>query len=204
MHIYLLPPANEVWGKVIFSVACVKNSVHRGVGVCLSACWDTTSPAGTPLGADTPPPPRTRHPLGADTPPGPGNPPATRHSPAQCMLSYTVNERAVCILLECNLVNTIFQQCCLGLMLVDGFQTDSKACTQCESPLVVIVTICLFICRYRVSIFVLTFFAYTTYHLSRKPISVVKVTGAGGRGRLKTTFTENTIFFVNFVNHTAG
>ena len=37
-----LPPANEVWGKVIFSVACVKNSVHRGGGVCLSACWDTT------------------------------------------------------------------------------------------------------------------------------------------------------------------
>ena len=28
----LLPPANEVWGKVIFSEACVKNSVH---GVCL-------------------------------------------------------------------------------------------------------------------------------------------------------------------------
>ena len=26
----LLPPANEVWGKVIFSQACVKNSVHRG------------------------------------------------------------------------------------------------------------------------------------------------------------------------------
>ena len=25
-----LPPANEVWGKVIFSQACVKNSVHRG------------------------------------------------------------------------------------------------------------------------------------------------------------------------------
>ena len=25
-----LPPANEVWGKVIFSEACVKNSVHRG------------------------------------------------------------------------------------------------------------------------------------------------------------------------------
>ena len=31
--LYLLP-ANEVWGKVIFSVACVKNSVHRGGG-CL-------------------------------------------------------------------------------------------------------------------------------------------------------------------------
>ena len=26
---YSLPPANEVWGKVIFSQACVKNSVHR-------------------------------------------------------------------------------------------------------------------------------------------------------------------------------
>ena len=26
----LLPPANEVWGKLIFSEACVKNSVHRG------------------------------------------------------------------------------------------------------------------------------------------------------------------------------
>ena len=29
----LLPPANEVWGKVIFSQACVKNSVHRGNSV---------------------------------------------------------------------------------------------------------------------------------------------------------------------------
>ena len=28
-----LPPANEVWGKVIFSEACVKNSVHGGEGV---------------------------------------------------------------------------------------------------------------------------------------------------------------------------
>ena len=25
-----LPPAKEVWGKVIFSEACVKNSVHKG------------------------------------------------------------------------------------------------------------------------------------------------------------------------------
>ena len=25
----LLPPANEIWGKVIFSQACVKNSVYR-------------------------------------------------------------------------------------------------------------------------------------------------------------------------------
>ena len=28
-----LPPANEVWGKVIFSEACVKNSVDKGRGV---------------------------------------------------------------------------------------------------------------------------------------------------------------------------
>ena len=27
-----LPPPNEVWGKVIFSQACVKNSVHRAQG----------------------------------------------------------------------------------------------------------------------------------------------------------------------------
>ena len=29
----LLPPANEVWGKVMFSEACVSHSVHRGWGV---------------------------------------------------------------------------------------------------------------------------------------------------------------------------
>ena len=28
-----LPPGNEVWGKVIFSQACVIPSVHKGVGV---------------------------------------------------------------------------------------------------------------------------------------------------------------------------
>ena len=27
------PPTNEVWDKLIFSEACVKNSVHRGRGV---------------------------------------------------------------------------------------------------------------------------------------------------------------------------
>ena len=34
----LLPPANEVWGKVIFSQACVKNSVHSGQGGAIPAC----------------------------------------------------------------------------------------------------------------------------------------------------------------------
>ena len=41
----LLPPANEVWGKVIFSEACVKNSVHRGgwllggMHICRGHAW---------------------------------------------------------------------------------------------------------------------------------------------------------------------
>ena len=43
LYPYFLPPANEVWGKVIFSVACVKNSVHRG------STW-----AGTPPSRYTP------------------------------------------------------------------------------------------------------------------------------------------------------
>ena len=30
LYCMLLPPTNEVWSKVIFSQACVKNSVHRG------------------------------------------------------------------------------------------------------------------------------------------------------------------------------
>ena len=73
------PPANEVWGKVIFSEACVKNSVHGGV--CLSACWDTTTPReqtpprpGNPR-AETPQQP----PQGADPPSS--RPPQTRHTP---------------------------------------------------------------------------------------------------------------------------
>ena len=33
LHQSFLPPANEVWGKVIFSEVCVKNSVHRRVPV---------------------------------------------------------------------------------------------------------------------------------------------------------------------------
>ena len=78
----LLPPINEVWGKVIFSVACVKNSVHREGG-------SASVHAGIPPG--------TKHPQ-EQAPPGPGTP------SEQCMLGDSVNKRAVCILLECNLV----------------------------------------------------------------------------------------------------
>ena len=68
----------------IFSSLC-QEFWPRGGGVCLSACWDTTHP------------PEQTPPL-EETPPGPGTP------PVQCMLGDTVNKRAVCILLECNLV----------------------------------------------------------------------------------------------------
>ena len=74
----IITARNEVGARLYF---------HRRLwfcsqgGVCLSACWDTTPPPGT-----SPPPPQTRHP------------------PAQSMLGDTVNARAVCILLECNLV----------------------------------------------------------------------------------------------------
>ena len=34
LHLWLfVPPANEVWGKVIFSQACVIPSIHKGGGV---------------------------------------------------------------------------------------------------------------------------------------------------------------------------
>ena len=92
-----------------------------GGGVCLSACWDTNPPqdqAGTPRPG--------RHPASAcwdathpqnqaGTPrdqagtPRPGRhpPPQTSPtpSPEQSILGDMVNERVVCILLECNLVN---------------------------------------------------------------------------------------------------
>ena len=62
-----LPPANEVWGKVIFSEACVKNSVHRRRG----STWAGTPPprdqAGTPTLDQA-----GRYPPGSDTPPGTG------------------------------------------------------------------------------------------------------------------------------------
>ena len=51
-----LPPANEVWGKVIFSVACVKNSVYGvgGLPQCMLGYPPTRHPQGP--GQGTPPP----------------------------------------------------------------------------------------------------------------------------------------------------
>ena len=63
-----LPPANEVWGKVIFPVACVKNSVHGGVP------GQVPPRQVHPPGRYTPwagtPSPSGRYPLGRYTSPG--------------------------------------------------------------------------------------------------------------------------------------
>ena len=82
--------------------------------------WDQVSPPSRhPLGPGTPPeqtPPWEQvHPPGADTPRtrytplGPGVHPREQTPPDQSMLGYTVNVRAVRILLECNLVFKVVQ-----------------------------------------------------------------------------------------------
>ena len=77
----LLPPANEVWGKVIFSEACVKNSVHEG-----RSTWAGTPPPGTrytchPLTRYTFHPLDQVQPPDQVHPPGPGTSPRTRYTP---------------------------------------------------------------------------------------------------------------------------
>ena len=57
-----LPPANEVWGKVIFSEACVKNSVHGGGLPHCMLGYPTAPPRADPPGAE---PPLSRHPTGS-------------------------------------------------------------------------------------------------------------------------------------------
>ena len=96
----LITRPQRSWAKVIFSQACVKNSIHRGGGGCLPQCM---------LGYT--PPPRSRHPPGPGRHPG-GRvfclsacwdtpaPPQSRYPPdqadtlgggclPQCMLGYT-------------------------------------------------------------------------------------------------------------------
>ena len=111
---WLLPPANEVWGKVIFSEACVKNSVHGG---CLLQVHAGMPPPWkqTPPGSSHPPrkqiPPWSRPPWKqthlpeADTPQEADTPhPWEQTPPPQSMFGDMVNARVVRILLECNLV----------------------------------------------------------------------------------------------------
>ena len=85
----LLPPANEVWGKVIF--------LHLSVILFIGGGFASVH-VGIPPPCPLEQTPKSRHPPRADTPLGQTTP------LAQCMLGDTVNKRAVCILLECNLV----------------------------------------------------------------------------------------------------
>ena len=81
------------WAKVIFSQACVKNSVHRGGRGCLPQCT-----LGYPPGSRHPP--RADIPLQDQTPPGADTPPGSR-------FQHMVYEQLVHILLECILVTGV-------------------------------------------------------------------------------------------------
>ena len=126
----LLPPASEVWGKVIFLHLFVILFTGGGRPQCMLGC--PLGPGRHPLdhappGTMHPPdqvdtllgpgrPPGTMHPPRTMHPPGPGRPPQEqadppgpgRHPPAQSMLGNTVNAWVVRILLECNLVSLSF------------------------------------------------------------------------------------------------
>ena len=79
------------WAKVIFSQACVKNSVHGGGRVSAS------------VHAGIHPPPDQAHTPREQTPP-----PPSRHPPPGSRLQHMVNERPVRILLECILLFFVF------------------------------------------------------------------------------------------------
>ena len=66
----MLPPANEVWGKVIF--------LHLFVILFTGGVPDTPQTRYTPLGPDTPPRDQV-HPQ-EQTPPGPGTPSGAAHA----------------------------------------------------------------------------------------------------------------------------
>ena len=111
-----LPPSNVVCEGCAFTGVCL--STGGGLPQCMLGCSPQTRhthprsrpPHQAPPGADTPPeqthpgsrPPRSRHPR-TDPPRRSRHPPGA-DPPEQSMLGDTVNERAVRILLECNLV----------------------------------------------------------------------------------------------------
>ena len=99
-HNFYYRPQRSCEGYV-FTLVC--HSVHRG-GVCLSECWDTTTPREQAPPQEQAPldqvPPGTRHPPRTRHPPGPGTPPP----PGQRQLLL----RTVRILLECILVQNKF------------------------------------------------------------------------------------------------
>ena len=95
---YLLPPANEVWGKVIFLHLFV--ILFTG-GVCHSACWNTTPLSRRPPTKETPLP---RRPPYQGNPPGQGDPP-WQGDPSNAEHAGRYGQRGRYeSLLECNLV----------------------------------------------------------------------------------------------------
>ena len=110
---YIYRPQRS-WAKVIFSQACVKNSVHRGGRVSASVHAGThhPPPSRPPPPDQADPPPEQTPPLGADSPPRTRQtPPRSRPHwdqadtpPPGSRLQHTVYERPVRILLECILV----------------------------------------------------------------------------------------------------
>ena len=124
----LLPPANEVWGKVIFLhlfvILFTGEVYHQGDPPRKEAPpagrppWEGGTPQqGDPLGRSHPPagrPPRKEAPLGRKTPPRKKAPPGRetplgkRHPPAG-RPPRRLLLRAVRILLECILVTYLLQ-----------------------------------------------------------------------------------------------
>ena len=100
LHVFqFLPPATKVGARLYF---------HRRVRFC-SQGGSASVHAGIPPPWDQAPPPSpgARHPPGTmhpqdQAPPGTRHPPGPGTPPEQSILGDTVNERAVCILLECN------------------------------------------------------------------------------------------------------
>ena len=99
----LLPPANEVWGKVIFSEGVSRILFTEG-----ASTWAGTSPGRyTPLGKYTTHPPNQVHPSG------------------RYMLGDTGNKWAVRILQECILVKDwVFK----SLFTSTNFVLDLRQC----------------------------------------------------------------------------
>ena len=85
----------------------VSHPVNRGGSTSVHAGIPPGTP-GTRYPPEQTPSPRDQVPPWEQTPPRPGTPP-------QCMLGDMVNKRAVCILLECNLVMTYFCRARRGL-----------------------------------------------------------------------------------------
>ena len=132
----LLPPANEVWGNVMF--------LHVSVILLTGGVpWQYSPPrAGTPL-AGTPPgryTPWQVHPQQVHIPgqvhPQQVHPPGqvpspSRYPPGNACLDM-VNKRAACILLECILVITIYSKLTANLPIL---LSDIKARRVREVPL---------------------------------------------------------------------